>query len=209
MKAPIRLFIADDHQMFIDGIIALLEDDDTIRISGSATNGNELLEKLAFDLPDIILMDIGMPGLDGIETTIRVTQRFPGVKVIALSMYDDHHKIVKMLKAGAKGYVLKNTSKKELLDAIGSVAEGGVYYSGQVMTNTMQSIGTENTLLGKLTEREIEIIKLIVKSLTNKEIAEELSISEFTVNTHRKNAMRKLSIRNTAALVKFAIENGL
>lgn len=208
MKNAIRLFVADDHQMFIDGIIALLEGDD-IKITGSATSGKELLEKLTLTPADIILMDIGMPGLDGIETTIQVSQKFPEAKVIALSMYDDHHKVIKMLKAGAKGYVLKNTSKKELMEAILKVADGGVYYSDKVIANTMQSIGNNNSPLAKLTEREIEVIKLVVRSLTNKEIAEELSISELTVNTHRKNAMRKLSIKNTAALVKFALEQGL
>lgn len=210
MKKIIKLFIADDHQMFIDGIKALLKDTIEVKIMGSANNGKELLQKLSETDVDIILMDIGMPDLDGIETTNLVSKNNPAIKVIALSMYDDYNRVVKMLKAGAKGYVLKNTSKKELMEAILEVADGGVYYSDKVLTNTMKTISAGNDpSISKLTEREIEIIKLIIKSLTNKEIADVLSISELTVNTHRKNAMRKLSIKNTAGLVKFALENGL
>jgi len=210
MKKTTRLIIADDHQMFIDGVKALLQDTKEIQVTGSANNGRELLEKMGDTEADIVLMDIGMPELDGIETTQIISLKYPQIKIIALTMYDDYNKITKMLKAGASGYVLKNTSKKELIEAILIVAGGGVYYSDKVIINAMQTISAENgPPVSKLTEREIEIIKLIVKSLTNKQIADELSISELTVNTHRKNAMRKLSIKNTAGLVKFAIEQGL
>lgn len=208
MKKPIKLFIADDHQMFIDGIKALLHNTADIEIIGEANNGNQVMEKMETLEPDIILMDIGMPELNGIETTSLVSEKYPPVKIIALTMYDDNNRVVKMLKAGAKGYVLKNTSKQELLQAIQMVASGGVHYSTQVIINTMQNITDENkNPIANITEREIEIIKLIVKSFTNKEIADKLSISELTVNTHRKNAMRKLEIKNTAGLVKFAIDN--
>lgn len=207
---PIDLFIADDHQMFIDGIKALLQDVPTINIIGQATNGKQLLEKLKEQSPDIILLDIGMPELNGIEAAEIITEKHSLVKIIALTMYDDNNRIVKMLRAGAKGYVLKNTSRQELLQAIETVADGGVHYSAQVTINTMKEIADENTKpISKLTEREIEIIKLIVKSFTNKEIADKLFISELTVNTHRKNAMRKLDIKNTAGLVKFAMDNNL
>ncbi|MCD6068791.1 MAG: response regulator containing a CheY-like receiver domain and an DNA-binding domain [Bacteroidetes bacterium] len=208
MKEATRIFIADDHQMFIDGIKALMHTSG-IKITGSANNGVELLQKLSETEVDIVLMDIGMPELNGIETTNQISLKHPHIKVIALTMYDDPTRIVKMLKAGAKGYVLKNTSKEELMEAIHTVAEGGVYYSDKIIVKTMQTITTESDPLSKLTEREIEIIRLIAKSFTNKEIAGQLSISEFTVNTHRKNAMRKLSIKNTAGLVKFAIEQDL
>jgi DNA-binding NarL/FixJ family response regulator len=209
MRQLTKVVIADDHQMFIDGIRALLQDITDLEITGSANDGRELLQRLGEIQPDIILMDIGMPEMDGIETTAAISAKYPSIKVIALSMYDDQNKIIKMLKAGAKGYVLKNTSKDELIQAIQAVAGGGVYYSGNIMINTMKTISSNNDPLLKLTEREIEIIRLIVKSLTNKEIADQLCISELTVNTHRKNAMRKLEIKNTAGLVKFAIEQGL
>lgn len=209
IKQVTRVFIADDHQMFIDGIKALLENSGSIEITGSANNGRELLHKLSETEVDIILMDLGMPEMDGIDATAAVFAKYPAVKVIALTMYDDQNKIVKMLKAGAKGYVLKNTSKDELMEAIQTIADGGVYYSDKIMLNTMKTISSDSDPLKKLTDREIEIIRLIVKAFTNKEIADQLSISELTVNTHRKNAMRKLAIKNTAGLVKFAIDHDL
>jgi len=211
MKQTIKIMIADDHQMFIDGVKALLSDVSDIEVIGEATNGLLLLEKLKTLTPDIILMDIGMPQLNGIETTNQVVTQFSSaIKIIALTMYDDNHRVVKMLKAGAKGYVLKNATKQELITAINTVADGGVHYSAQAIINTVQSVTNKyENPLGKLTDREIEIIKFILKSLTNKEIAQTLNISELTVNTHRKNAMRKLEIKNTAGLVKFAIDNDL
>ena len=210
MKQFIKLFIADDHQMFIDGLKALLQDASDIRIVGEANNGKEVLQKLEQLRPDILLMDIGMPELNGIETTAQITEKHPAVKVIALTTYDDTNRVVKMVKAGAKGYVLKNLSRQELLQAIEVVAAGGVHYSSRVALNTMHNIADKSeSPIANLTEREIEIIKLIVRSMTNKEIAGQLSISDLTVNTHRKNAMRKLGIKNTAGLVKFAIDNHL
>ncbi len=210
MKQPIKLFIADDHQMFIDGIKSLLHDVNDIEIIGEANNGKQVLEKLEELSPDIILMDIGLSELNGIVTPRMVSAKYPAVKIIALTMYDDNNRVHKMLKAGAKGYVLKNTSKQELLQAIQTVAAGGGDYSAPGAGKIMQKISDENTNpVSNLTEREIEIIKLIVKSMTNKEIAAKLFISELTVNTHRKNAMRKLEIKNTAGLVKFALENNL
>ncbi len=206
MKQTIKLLIADDHQMFIDGIKALLQDVNEIEIIGEANTGKQVLEKLEELSPDIILMDIGMPQLNGIETAALVSEKYSIIKIIALTMYDDTNRLNKMIKAGAKGYVLKNTSKQELLQAIQIVATGGVHYPGQAILNNSKE---NRSPVSNLTEREIEIIKLIVKSMTNKEIAAKLFISELTVNTHRKNAMRKLEIKNTAGLVKFALENNL
>lgn len=208
MKQPVKIFIADDHQMFIDGIKALLQHEKDIEMVGEATSGTEVLIQLEKLGPDIILMDIGMSGLNGIETTNTITDKHPSIKVIALTMYDDSIRISKMQKAGAKGYLLKNTSKNELLEAIQVIAEGGNYYSKNLI-KTKSTGALSNNPLADITEREIEVIKLIAKGMTNKEIANQLSISELTVNTHRKNAMRKLEIKNTAALVKFALENNL
>ena len=209
MTKLIRIFIADDHEMFVDGVKALLQTMEGVEVCGSAVTGSEVLSGLADAKADVVLMDIGMPDMDGIETTQAVLKKYPSQKIIALTMYDEPHKVMKMLKAGAKGYVLKNTSKIELMEAIRAVAAGGVFYSDKIMLETIKSITAKEDPLTNLTEREIEIIRLIVKSLTNKEIADQLCISELTVNTHRKNAMRKLAIKNTAGLVKFAIDNGL
>ncbi|MGZ3749732.1 MAG: response regulator [Bacteroidia bacterium] len=210
MKQVIKLFIADDHQMFIDGVKSLLSGANGIEIIGEANSGKEALEKLKITQPDIILMDIGMPEINGIELTSLILKENPIVKIIALTMYDDTNRVVKMLKAGAKGYVLKNTTKQELLTAIQTIASGGVHYSAQAIINTMANISEKkNGPVDNLTEREIEVIKLIVQSMTNKEIADKLFISELTVNTHRKNAMRKLGIKNTAGLVKFALDHNI
>lgn len=210
MSQKIKLFIADDHQMFIDGIKALLENIDFIEIVGEAINGKELLEKLVDCEIDVVLLDIGMEELNGIDTAKYLLEHHPSIQTIALTMFDDAYHVKKMVKAGAKGYILKNTSKNELVEAIQKVAIGETFYSSQIEKFTDLSAATsEETLISKLTKREIEIIRLITKSMTNKEIANQLFLSELTVNTHRKNAMHKLEIKNTAGLVKFALDNGL
>lgn len=210
MNAPIKILIADDHQMFIDGIKALLNEITHIQIVGQAINGKEVIEKLNNYSPDIVLMDIGMAELNGIETTEWITKNYPNIKVIALTMYDDHNRIMKMLKAGVKGYILKNTSKNELIEAIKAVASGETYLTKQVAASVIkESSQPHHNPISLLTKREIQIIKLVVKSMTSKEIADELALSELTVTTHRKNAMQKLELKNVAALVKFSIDNNL
>ncbi|MCW3072008.1 MAG: DNA-binding response regulator [Bacteroidetes bacterium] len=210
MNAPIKILIADDHQMFIDGIKALLNEITHIQIVGQAINGKEVIEKLNNYSPDIVLMDIGMAELNGIETTEWITKNYPKIKVIALTMYDDHNRIMKMLKAGVKGYILKNTSKNELIEAINAVSSGETYLTKQVTASIIKESSKPNhNPISLLTKREIQIIKLVVKSMTSKEIADELGLSELTVTTHRKNAMQKLELKNVAALVKFSIDNNL
>ncbi len=210
MEKKIRLFIADDHQMFIDGIKSLLHETVWIEIIGEANNGNEVIEQMKTFQPDVLLLDIGMPELNGIETTHFLTENYPTIKIIALTMYDDHHRVSKMLKAGVKGYLLKNTSKNELLEAIEAVNKNEIYLSPQLEKFALVNNKPEDqSLISKLTKREIEIIKLIVQSSTNKEIADKLFLSELTINTHRKNAMRKLELKNTASLVQFAMENNI
>jgi DNA-binding NarL/FixJ family response regulator len=210
MTKNIKLFIADDHQMFIDGIIALLSGIEHIQIIGEANTGEQVLQKLKGIQVDLILMDIGMPELDGIETAKIISEKFPDIKIIALTMFDDNNHIEKMLKAGAKGYILKNTSKNELLQAIETVANGNTFYSSQVEKTLLKKFSDQNTNpILTLTKREIEITKLIVKSMTNKEIASQLFLSELTVKTHRQNIMQKLEVKNTAGLVKFAMDNNL
>lgn len=208
MAQSVRIVIADDHQMFIDGIKALFENSSFIVIVAEATNGNELIEKLSVSDVDVVLLDIGMEGMNGIDTAKYISEHFPKVNTIALTMYDDTYHVKRMLKAGAKGYILKNTSKNELIEAIQQVAKGIPYYSSQIEKYTQLDVVTkEESLIAQLTNREIEIIRLITQSMTNKEIANKLFLSELTVNTHRKNAMHKLGIKNTAGLVKFALDN--
>lgn len=214
---PIRLLIADDHQMLLDGIKALLRDAEDITVIGEASNGAEVMTRLENTPVDVILMDINMPVMNGIEATVHITRLYPRIRVIALTMHSERTFISRILKAGAAGYVLKNTGKQELLLAIRKVASGETYFSSEVASVMMEqymphalSRGREvGTGIHELTKREVEILKLIAQEMTNNEIAERLFISMYTVETHRKNLIRKIGVKNTVGLVKYAIQQGL
>jgi len=210
----IRLLIADDHQMLKDGIKAMLKDNDEIDVFAEASNGIEVLAVMDKNPADVVLLDINMPVLDGIETCKKLKQMFPLVKILALTMYDEGNLITKMVKNGARGYILKNTGKEKLIEAIKTVYNGGTYFSDRVKDALISSMVLEknknnNSFIPSLTRREKEIIELIVNEFTTHEIAEKLFISEKTVETHRKNLLQKLNARNTAGLVRIAMEKGL
>lgn len=213
----IKILIVDDHPMIRQGIKSLLEDVDYIDIAAEAANGNEALNALAKGRFDLVIMDIKMPELSGIETTEKIHTMYPEVKVLAISMYDEQRYIVRMLQAGALGYVLKNTSKEELLQAINSVMNGESYFSQEVssimMSQFMSKKAPDYSDVVRadvaLTKRETEIIKLIAEEHTNTEIAEKLGISPRTVDTHRRNLLQKLDVKNTAGLVKYAIQHNI
>jgi DNA-binding NarL/FixJ family response regulator len=209
----IRILIADDHQMFIDGIKSLLALQQDIAILGEANNGNELLHLMENESPDLVLMDVNMPQLNGEETTRILRKQFPHVRVIMLTMHNSKEHIARMISAGAAGYILKNTGKDELLEAIYAVYRGETFYSKEVTGVIMESFKPkrERTLFteAELTPREKEVLKLIAEELTSSEIAGKLFISLNTVETHRKNLMSKLNVKNTAGLVKYALQNGL
>ena len=213
----IQILIADDHPFFRDGIHQLLGDQDAIESIDEATNGKEVLQMLAKKYYDLVIMDIKMPLMSGVEATRVIKKKFPDVKVLAISMYDEQPYIVKMLKAGAKGYLLKNSTKEELLKAISQVMKGENYFSSEVSEIMVSQIvsgkhvdnGYDEQPELTLTKREIEIIKMIAEELTNVEIGERLNISPRTVDTHRRNLLQKLKVKNTAGLVKYALKNGL
>jgi DNA-binding NarL/FixJ family response regulator len=211
----IKLIIADDHQMFIDGIKSLLSSEPDILIAGEALTGNQVLQHLEKNTVDIILMDINMPELDGMSCTRIITDRYPSVKVIMLSMHNTEDYITGVLEAGAKGYIIKNTGKTELIKAIHEVNSGKTYYSDEVTNTIMLSLTQKKTPAPAplpavaLSKRETEVIKLIVHELTTQEIADKLFISQHTVETHRKNLLSKLNVRNTAGLVKYAYQHGI
>lgn len=217
----INILIVDDHKIIINGIKSLLEDADDIRIAGEANDGQEALDFLRQN-PDIevVLMDVRMPNKDGIQATQEITQLFPDVRVMALTMFDDNQYITNMLQAGARGYILKNTSKQELIRAIRMVADGETYFSSDVTSVVMSTFMAKSNSQGtngkmsdfdpsELTSREVEILQLIAQELTNKEIADKLNISPRTVHSHRRNLMQKIGVKNTAGLVRFAIQNGI
>jgi DNA-binding NarL/FixJ family response regulator len=210
----ITLLIADDHQMFIDGIKALLKNEKEIKVIGEALNGVQLLKLLEKEKPHVVLMDINMPEMDGVEATKTITSKYPKVKIIMLSMHSTKEFVAGLIEAGASGYILKNTGKRELLEAIQAVSEGKSYYSKEVTEIIMDSFKNplrklQNPELPQLTDREKEVLKLIAQEFSTKEIAEKLFISTNTVETHRKNIMSKISAKNMAGLVKYAMQTGL
>ncbi len=209
----IKIAIADDHQMFIDGIKSLLKGNKNMLVSVEANNGEQLLSLLKEHQTEVILMDVNMPVMDGIETTKQVKKLFPEIKVIMLTMFGTRDYIEKLLRAGANGYILKNTGKEELTIAIEKVMQGESYFSKEVTERIMEGLqgkkAETNPMMVELTEREKDVLRLIAQELTSHEIAEKLFISFHTVETHRKNLISKLQVKNIAGLVKYAVQNGL
>lgn len=209
----INILIADDHQLMIDGIKATLEGIEDFNIVAHANNGYQVLEKLDDGMEvHVILMDINMPKMDGLACTKEVRKRFPSVKVVALSQYDEKRFVKRMVKNGASGYLLKDSGKDLLEEAIRTVHNGENYFSEKLsMRLISQELKTEDTksLFPKLTGRELEILNLIGKEYSSQEIAEKLFISFHTVESHRANLMYKAGVKNTAGLVRWAVENDL
>ena len=210
---PINLLIADDHQLFIDGLTKILENEKIIGEIFSVNNGKEVLETISLQPIDCIIMDINMPLMNGLETTKEVKTSNPEIKIIVVSMQCDVSIVSKMLKAGADGFINKDTGKDELLTAINKVMGNEKYISPAISRNLFtffsgkKNVSSENEK--HLTARELEIIKLIADGLTNQEIAAKLFLSTVTVDTHRKNMIAKLQLKNTASLVKYAFEHKL
>jgi DNA-binding NarL/FixJ family response regulator len=209
----ISVMIADDHQMFIDGVKALLSSEDEIRVIGEALSGIELMALLESKTPDVVLMDVNMPQMDGLEATSRIHLKYPDVKILMLTMYNNEDFIFGLMNAGASGYILKNTGRTELTEAIRAVHSGKTFYSKEVSETILQNItkkpAQQKMEAAQLTEREKDVLRLIAQELTTLEIAERLFISPNTVETHRKNLMSKLHAKNIAGLVRFALQTGL
>jgi len=207
----INILIADDHQLLIDGIKAALAGLTDFNIAAEAYNGFQVMEKLETGLPiDIILMDINMPKLDGLSATKMVHKKFPTVKIIALSQYDEKRFVKQMVKNGAMGYLLKDSSKDILEEAIRTVHNGQNYFCDRLslrLINQELKMEDNKSLFPKLTEREIEILRLIGRELSSQEIADKLFISFHTVESHRANLMSKAGVKNTAGLIRWATEN--
>ena len=202
----LKIYIVDDHQMLIDGLKALLSDEKHISLVGESTSAKTALKEVGEYRPDIVLSDINMPEMDGIELTREIKKRQPEVKVIALSMYGERETISDMLKAGVSAYILKNTGKQELLKAIEKVASGGTFFSDEVSAEMMRTYPEQAAREISLSQREIEVIELIAKEYTNAMIAEALFISERTVETHRKNIFRKTDTKSVIGLLKYCVD---
>ncbi len=214
----IRILIADDHPIFIDGIISLIEGIDGFSVVDSAENGQVAIDKIPECKPDIVLMDINMPVMEGVEATRIVKEKYQDVKVIMLTMYDEIRLIKDVLEIGARGYILKNIGRDDLIKALETVSGGKPYLDPAVQEKMITSLSGQDDkadnapndeLVSSITSREMEILQLIATGLTSGDIAKKLFISKNTVETHRKNLLGKLNVKNTAALLKFAYQNGL
>jgi DNA-binding NarL/FixJ family response regulator len=218
----VNIIIADDHQLFITGLKSILNDIDgyEIHLIDIANDGEELITILKKNVPDLLILDLNMPERDGLDVLDVIRGQYDGLKILALTMYDESKIVKSAFKSGVDGYVLKSSGKEELVRAITEVLDGRTFLGKGVSLNSLMSRASrksdnayhfEDKFIKKsnLTKREFEILRLISLALSNKEIAKELFISDQTVSVHRKNIMRKLGVSNTAGLIKIAYDNSL
>ncbi len=212
MKGKTKILLADDHELVRDGIIALLENEDNLEVVNEAANGKEALEIIEKNTPDLLIVDIRMPELNGIEVVKKVKKDFPDLKTLVLSMHDSSEYVVQCVEAGADGYLLKGSSKEEFLKAINKIAGGGKYFSGDISAIIVNNFVNGNSekrsnesqnqdpALNILTKREKQILKLILEGKNNQEIGDDLKISKRTAEAHRFNLMKKLEVKNLMEL---------
>lgn len=209
-----KILLVDDHLMLRDGLRALLEKDAGMKVVGGAENGREAIELTRTLAPDVVVMDIGLPGLNGIEATRQILASNSGVKIIALSMHSDKRYVIQMLKAGASGYLLKNCASDELVRAIHSVLANQRFLSQGIAETLVDHVvrdgaGGAGTAFTDLTAREREVLQLLAEGMTSKQIAKEISVAVKTVETYRRDIMHKLDLHNVAELTRYAIREGL
>lgn len=210
--AKLKILIVDDHQILIDGIEAMLQDVDGFEVVAKLLDGKLALSYLTNNKVDILLTDLYMPRMTGIELTQRVKKEFPDVKVLALSVSYDVSIVHDLMDAGISGFILKTIGRNELIEAINEVSKGNVYFSREVSNEILRSLANRNDSeeeTYRLTDREIEILKLIAQEFSNADIAKQLYISERTVETHRKNIYRKTNTKTIVGLIKYAVERKL
>ena len=212
-----RILIADDHAMFADGILSILEDEKDLKVVGTCLDGPSVLKWLDKSEADLLLLDINLPGMNGIEVCKKVIAEHKSVKILAISMFNEESYVSEILNNGASGYILKNTGRDGLLKAIKVVMSGETYFSDEVTETMMKSLMKSRKaskavtpgFIPKVSRREKEVLGLIVQEHTTQEIAEQLFISLKTVESHRSNLLAKLNARNTAGLVRIALEHSL
>ena len=205
----VRVFIVDDHPVVIEGIHSLLQNEKGIEWAGHAMNAQSCLGFFVNSSVDVVLMDISMPGMDGVELCAVMKEKYPGVMILGLSTFNQGVYIKKMMENGASGYILKNSSKEDLIKAIHAVNEGKIFFSGEVGEALKEYEKYSQSELPILTAREKEVLELISEGYTNPQIAEKIFLSPFTVDSHRKNLLAKLNVKNTAMLIKLAVEKKL
>lgn len=211
MESQLNILIVDDHQMFIDGLMALLRNEKQFNILATANRGKNALEILQSKEIDIVISDISMPEMTGVELTRIIKSQYPEIKVLVLSMYDDREIIEDIILSEADGYILKNTGKKELVSALTKIGDNGTFYSNAVIEvlkeNRNLQIQEKSPSLISLSKREEEILELICEEFSSQEIGEKLFISKRTVDVHRKNLLYKTNTKSAVGLIKFALQN--
>jgi DNA-binding NarL/FixJ family response regulator len=213
--SPIRVLIADDHAIVREGVRALLTLSDDMTVVGEAANGREAIELAGRLRPDVILMDIAMPGLGGLEATIEIRRENPDAKILVLTQYEDREYVRRFLKAGASGYVLKKAAGSELTAAIRAVHRGGLVLDPEVAREAMRDQAGSAATGGvadpydALTDREKQVLKLVAEGHSNKDVAEQLGISVKTAMSHREHIMQKLDLHSRTELIRFAIQQGV
>jgi DNA-binding NarL/FixJ family response regulator len=207
-----KVILVDDHKLFRDGLKLLLNNSDNVQVVAEASNGIEFLEIVGNYQDVIVLMDIEMPKMNGIDATKQILAKCPDLRIIALTMFGEDEYYYQMIEAGVKGFLLKNTSIDEVLDAIETVSRGENCFSQELLYNIVRNLSHSNRTNyndPNLSEREIEILQLICEGLSNQEIADKLFISKRTVDTHRSNILDKTGTNNTASLVMYSIKKGV
>jgi DNA-binding NarL/FixJ family response regulator len=213
---PSDVLLVDDHKIMRDGIRAILSRDGDFRVVGEADNGADALLFVKRHHPEMVLMDIGLPGLNGVETTAEILRHHPTCKIVILSMYDDENSVVGAIRSGARGFVLKKVSDNDLIEALRAVARGGAYLSPQVSDRLLMRIQKGDleprpgpAALDALSPRELQVLRLVAEGKTSKEIAVLLDLKEQTVRSYRKTMMKKLGVNNVAGLTQLALSTGL
>ncbi|QRV25311.1 response regulator transcription factor [Marinomonas foliarum] len=209
MIKKIRVLLVDDHMLVLDGLQARLELEGNIDVIATASNGLSALEKAQETQPDLVLMDVSMPVLNGLEATKRFKAEQPNVKILMLSMHNDKEYILSLIQSGANGYVLKDVSSEELVQAINTVCQGGTYFISGASDSLFSAAPPPPKENEELTKRETSVLKALAAGLSNKEIAQTLDISVRTVETHRQNVKNKLDIHTSAGLIKYALAKRL
>lgn len=204
----VKIILADDHQMFIDGMRIFLEKHDNVEIIGEAKNGNGVIEILEKESVDVVVLDINMPEMDGLEATKFIRKNYNNTKVLILSMFDNKETIIKLMRYGASGYILKNKTQNELYSALLNISQGRTHFGLEIMEQAVAVSNIDEVEEVTLTDREIEVLQKVAEGASSKEAAQALGISETTINTHRRNIMAKLELPSATHLVRYAIKHG-
>ena len=214
MEKKTTLLIVDDHQLIIDGIVSMTEKTEEWEVIGQANDGAEAVEKVHILEPDIVLMDLDMPRLNGLQATERILKDRPGQKIVVLTLHHEKPILEKLVRLGAAGYILKNAPMDEFLKGLAMVRDGNRFYSSMLMESMLKvsslevPSGTNVKLLSLLSEREQDVLKLVAEGVSTREMAEQLHLSPKTIETHRKSLLSKLGARNSADLIRIAIREG-